>query len=171
MAQGDAACLAIELQHHERQLVLQVGLAVVLLAQLLQGHGAFHPVWQGHGEGVARAGNEGTLMDAAHLEGVGKDFPGVLLHLFVAQAEAAVFLVHFQDLHFHLVTDLAEVAGVLHALGPAEVTDVHQAVHAFLQFHEYAEVGEVAHLGSVAGVDGVLELDVLPGVGGELLHA
>ena len=81
-------------------------------------------------------------MDAARCEHTGEHLPWVLFHLLVAEAQAPVLLVHFQHHHFHLVTDAAEFARVLDALGPAEVADVDETIHTLLQFGEDAEVGE-----------------------------
>ncbi len=60
---------------------------------------------------------------------------------------------------------------VLDLLGPAQVRNVDQTVDTLLNLDEYAEVGEVAHLGRALRTDGILGLDILPRIGGQLLDA
>ena len=56
-------------------------------------------------------------------------------------------------------------------LGPAHLGDVHQAFDARLQLHEGAVVGDVGDAALELGADRILDLDALPGIGLELLHA
>src|SRR5262249_29973431 len=67
--------------------------------------------------------------------------PGVGLHLLDAQRDFLLFLVDVQDLHLDLVADRDQLAGVIDALGPAHLADVHQALDARLQLDE----GAIAH--------------------------
>ena len=68
----------------------------------------------------------------------------------MAEAQAAVVFVDFQDNDFDVGTDLREFGRMFHLLGPAQVGDVDQAVDTLFDLYEYAEVGEVAHFGGVA---------------------
>ena len=60
---------------------------------------------------------------------------------------------------------------MLDLLGPGQVADVDQSVHAFLKFHEYTEVGEVADCSGMAGVDGIFFGDGSPRILLKLLDA
>ena len=60
---------------------------------------------------------------------------------------------------------------MLHALGPAQIADVDQAVNAFLDFDERAEIGEVAHPALDRGAHRILVMQRVPGIGGQLPHA
>src|SRR6185437_15072593 len=66
---------------------------------------------------------------------------------------------------------LEHLGGVLDALGPAEVGDVHQAVDAIFNLDEGTEVRKVAHAAFHDRAGGVLVLQLLPRVVLELLHA
>src|SRR6202044_623670 len=55
-----------------------------------------------------------------------------------------------------LVTLLEQLRRVLHALGPAPVPDVDQAVNALFDLHEDAEVGDVANVALHDGARRVL---------------
>ena len=89
----------------------------------------------------------------------------------MAKAHAAVGLVKLEHDDFDFVSHVAELRGVLDLLLPAEVGDVDEAIDALLHLDEQAEVGEVAHLSGVLGLHRELELDVVPRIRNELLHA
>ena len=105
----------------------------------------------------------------------GKDglvgLPGVLLELLVAQAQATVLLVDVENDNVDGSVNLGELARVLDLLGPRQVADVDQALNALFHLNKDTEVGEVAHLGGVLAANGVLLLDGVPRIVGELLNA
>src|SRR5205807_1416109 len=68
--------------------------------------------------------------------------PRVGLDLLHAQADALRLAVHVQDDRRHLIADGHDLRGVLHALRPAHLADVEEAVDA-AQVDEGAVVGEV----------------------------
>src|SRR5688500_9027885 len=102
---------------------------------------------------------------------LGHALPGVLLDLLHAEADLLLVLVDLQHLHQHLLLGRHDLAGVVDALGPGHLGDVHQPLDAFLELHEGAVGHDVDDLALVDGSDGVLGLDVLPGAGVLLLEA
>ena len=60
---------------------------------------------------------------------------------------------------------------MLHALGPAQVADVHQAVDAIFDFDEGSEVGEVADTAFHGHADREFLVQRVPGIGRQLPHA
>src|SRR3954471_18673921 len=76
-----------------------------------------------------------------------------------------------QDDSLDLVALLHDFRRMLHALGPAHVADVDQSVDAVFDLDERAELGEVADFAFDSRADGILIMELLPWVGGELLHA
>src|SRR5262245_52240108 len=108
---------------------------------------------------------------AAHRGALGERVPGIRLELLDAEAEPLVLDVDVENDGLDLVTLLEHLARVLDALGPADVGDVHEAVHALLDADEDAEVGDVADLALDDGADRVLVLEERPGVLLDLLHA
>src|SRR4029453_2074698 len=97
--------------------------------------------------------------------------PGILRELLDAERELLVLPVDLQHHRVELVALLELPARVLDLLGPGDVGDVHQAVHALLQAHEHAEVGDVADRPAHLRPDRVLLLDHAPRIGLDLLHA
>src|SRR3954470_7040617 len=76
-----------------------------------------------------------------------------------------------EDDSLDLVPLLHDFRRMLHALGPAHVADVDQSVDAVFDLDERTELGEVADLAFDSRADGVFIMQLLPRVGGELLHA
>src|SRR4051812_41205081 len=76
-----------------------------------------------------------------------------------------------EDDSLDLVPLLHDFRRMLHALGPAHVADVDQSVDAVFDLDERTELGEVADLAFDSRADGILIVELLPRVGGELLHA
>ena len=110
-------------------------------------------------------------MDAVHGEAGLELVPGVLLQLLVTQRQTAVLLVDLEHNDLDVGAHLRELARVLHLLRPAQVRNVDQTVDALLDLDEHAEVREVAHLGIALRADGILNLDILPRIGRQLLDA
>ena len=84
---------------------------------------------------------------------------------------AALVGVDLEHHHLDLLAGRDDLAGVDVLLGPAHLGDVDQALDAGLQLDEGAVVGDVGDAAGELRADRVLELDALPGVGLELLHA
>ena len=97
--------------------------------------------------------------------------PRIVLRLLEAQRNAALVGVDFEDLHLDLLARGDDLAGVDVLFRPAHFGDVDQALDAGLQLDERAVVGDVRHHATEAGIDGILRLDALPGIGQQLLHA
>src|SRR6266850_1006674 len=76
-----------------------------------------------------------------------------------------------QDDGLDLVTLLHDFGRMLHALGPAHVADVNQAVDAVFNLDECAELGEVAYFSFDGRTDGILIVQLLPWIRRQLLHA
>src|SRR6185436_2415724 len=72
---------------------------------------------------------------------------------------------------FDLIALLEQLARMLHALGPAHVADVNEAVDTFLDLDEDAEVRDVADVALDDGTGRVLLGELLVRVRLELLHA
>jgi hypothetical protein len=66
---------------------------------------------------------------------------GLFCQLLEAEGDAFFFAVHFEDLHFELLTDADHLGRMVEA-APGHVGDVEEAVHA-VEVHEHTEVGDV----------------------------
>ncbi len=84
------------------------------------------------------------------------------LELLDAERQALVLGVDLEDHGLDLVALVQHLAGMLDALGPRQIRDVHQAVDALLDLDERAEVGEVAHDALDPVPDAVLAADQVP---------
>src|SRR5260221_3636076 len=133
-----------------------------LVAQLADVHQALDAGLDLH-EG-AEVGNLGDLaLHAAADRVLGRQFrPWIRMELLDAEAEPLVLDVDVEHHRLDLVALLEEVAGVLDALGPRDVGDVHQAVDALLHADEDAEVGDVADLAADDRPDRILLLEQRP---------
>ena len=97
--------------------------------------------------------------------------PGIGHALLEAEADAALVLVDVEDDDLDLLTGGDDLAGMDVLLGPAHLGDVDQALDARLQFDEGAVVGDVGHAADELRADRILQLDPVPRIGAELLHA
>ena len=88
--------------------------------------------------------------------------PGVGLGLLHAEGDFLLLLVDAEDDDLDLVADVDQLAGVVDALGPGHLGDVHQALDALLELDEGAVGHDVDDLALDARADRVLLLDVLP---------
>src|SRR5690606_2542993 len=86
------------------------------------------------------------------------------------EREFLSFGVDLENLGLDFIALLEEVAGVTNAVGPADVTDVNQAVNAVFDAHEYAEVSDVADLAADNVTDTVFLLHDFPRIRLDLLH-
>ena len=169
MAQDDALAVFVELDNLEVELFVDLGLRAVFLDEVFGGSETFHAVGELNHSALVEELDDGAGMNGTNGEYGLEYVPGVLLKLLVAEREATVVLVDFENDNFDVGADLGEFRGVFHFLGPGEVGDVDQAVYALFDFNEYAEVGEVAHFGGVLRADGIFDFDVFPGILLELL--
>ncbi len=94
---------------------------------------------------------------------------GFFFKLLVAEAQAAVLLVDFENYNVDVSAYLSELRWVLNLLSPREVRDVDQAVNTFFELYEDTEVSEVANLSSVLAAYRILNLDSLPWIFLQLL--
>src|SRR5262249_33542755 len=108
------------------------------------------------------------VADAMVLE---ERFTDVRLQLLYAEREAPLIGIYCQHYGLHAVTLLQNFRGMFHALGPAEIADVHEAVDAFFDLNERAEVGEIAHSAFNGRANGVFLHQGVPGIRRQLAHA
>ena len=171
MRKGDALGGLRELQDLEVELVARLRGRAVLFDELTRGAEALDVLAQGNHCALVGHLGDRTLVDAVHRVLVLELIPGILLQLLVSQRQTAVFLVDLQHHDLDVGAYRREFAGMLHLLGPAQVRNVDQTVDALLDLDEYAEVREVTHLGRGLRADGILDFDILPGIGRKLLDA
>ena len=118
------------------------------------------------GEVADDAGNDGARRIA-----LGHLVPGVGLDLLHAERDFLLVLVDVEHLDLDLVADGDQLAGMVDALGPAHLADVHQPLDAGFELDEGAVGHDVDDFARVPAVDGVLLIDVCPGAGRLLLEA
>ena len=162
----------VEVDHLELQGLALLGGGAVFLGQVLGSCKALNAV--GIQTDLATTLGEladGTLVHAALGEDGLVGFPRILLELLVTQAQTTVLLVDVENDNVNGSVNLGELARVLDLLGPRQVADVNQALNTLFHLNKDAEVGEVAHLGGVLAANGVLLLDGVPRIVGELLDA
>ncbi len=132
---------------------------------------AFYALRDLHEGTESRRAQDFALHHVAQAMRVEERLPNVRLELFHAQREAAVLRLNGQDLRLHLVAFLQHFRRMLHALGPAHVAHVDQAVDAVFHLDERAEVGQVAHPAFHRSAHRILGVQRLPRVRFQLLHA
>ena len=109
--------------------------------------------------------------DGAHRELLVQGLPGIGLKLLQAEGDAALLRVHVQHHGFHLVADVDQLRGMLHALRPGHLADVDQAFDALLELDECAVVGHADDAAADVRADRIALGGVEPRVGRELLEA
>src|SRR5271157_4302384 len=119
----------------------------------------------------ARQAQHLAMDDIAHAMLVEESVPDIGLKLLYAQREPTLVRLDSEHDGLHLVALLQHFRRMLHALGPAQVAHVNQAVDAVLDFDECAEVGQVAHLAFHHRADRELFVQRLPRVRLKLLQA
>ena len=128
---------------------------------------------------VVEADEQAELGDVADLAFDGaagrmlllEQLPRIAEALLEAERDPALVGIDLEHHHLDLLTGRDDLAGMDVLLGPAHLGDVDQAFHPRLQLHERAVVGDVGDAAGELGADRILELDALPGVGLQLLHA
>src|SRR5207302_9473422 len=80
--------------------------------------------------------------------------PYIGLQLFHAHGQTALVGLNGQHNRLHAVALFEYFGRIFHALDPAQITDVHQAVDTIFDLDEGAEVGEVAYASFDRHADG-----------------
>ena len=132
---------------------------------------AFHALGEFHESSEAGQAADPAVHRIAHLVILEVALPGVGLQLLDAQREAVRRGIDIQNHRLHDHALLQNFAGMLDALGPGEIADVHQAVDALFDLDEGAEIGHVADAAFHHAAHAVAAVDGGPGVGLELLQA
>ena len=96
--------------------------------------------------------------------------PGIALALLETQADLLVFLVDLQDHDVDFIADRNDLGRMLDVPRPTHLTDVDQALDTTFQLHEGAVVGDGDHASANDSLFGVTLVDVVPGIGLELLQ-
>src|SRR5207253_1605596 len=91
--------------------------------------------------------------------------------LLQAEADAPLLRVDIEHHHLDLLASRDDLAGMHVLLGPAHLGDMDEALDPGLQFDKGAVVGDVGDAAFEFGAGRVFELDALPRIGFELLHA
>ena len=117
----------------------------------------------------------GDRLDAADhlitlLVGSRELFPGVGLALFDAQGNPATLLVHVENHHFNLVTELNNLGGMDVFVGPVHLRNVHQALDTLFDLGEASVVGDIRDLAEQPRSLGVTPRDVDPRIRAQLLQ-
>ena len=110
---------------------------------------------------------DGAAGRMALLEGL----PGIAEALLEAERDAALLGIDLEHHHLDLLAGRDDLAGMDVLLGPAHLGDVDQALDAGLELDEGAVVGDVGDPALELGADRIFQLDALPRIGLELLHA
>ena len=98
-------------------------------------------------------------------------FPRIGHDLLQAEADAPLLRIDVEHHHLDLLAGRDDLAGMHVLLGPAHLGDMDQPLDARLQFDEGAVVGDVGDAALELGAGRIFELDALPRIGFELLHA
>src|SRR5579875_212089 len=175
-AERNALLFDIDVEHaHPHRVALLVGLDRFLARFLPVEVGEMH-----HAVDVTGQADEDAefrdVLDLA-LE-VGADrillleaLPRVGQALLEAERDAALLRIDVQHHDLDLLAGRDDLAGMHVLLGPAHFRDVDQTLDARLELDEGAVIGDVGDAAPVLGAGRILELDALPRVGLELLHA
>src|SRR5438132_5746431 len=91
--------------------------------------------------------------------------------LLQAEADAPLLRVDIEHHHLDLLAGRDDLAGMHVLLGPAHLGDMDEALDPGLQFDKGAVVGDVGDAALELGPRRVFQLDALPRIGFELLHA
>src|SRR6185312_2462487 len=100
-----------------------------------------------------------------------KGFPRVRQGLLEAEADAPLLRVDIEHHDLDLLAGRDDLARMHVLLGPAHLRDMDQPLDPRLQFDEGAVIGDVGDAARELGARRVFELDALPRIGLELLHA
>lgn len=137
MGYDDLTLVFVKLDDLEVGFVISFG-AAIFLHQVLVRAEAFDTVGKRDCCALLTDFQYRAFVQAVDAEDGFEHIPGVLLELFVSEAEATVFRIHFEHDHVEFITHFGELRRVLDLLAPGEVGDVHKSVDAFFEFHEDA---------------------------------
>src|SRR5216683_1962368 len=175
-AERNALFLDIDIEHLDAH-----DLPLVVVAHgLLAGAGPVDIREMHHAVDIAGQADEQTeLGDVAHLALDGaadrvlleEGFPRVGHDLLQTEADAPLLRIDVEHHHLDLLAGRDDLAGVHILFGPAHLGDMDQPLDDRLQFDEGAVVGDVGDAALVLGARRIFELDALPRIGFELLHA
>src|SRR5437764_3690312 len=101
----------------------------------------------------------------------GKRLPRVRHNLLQAKADPPLLRIDVEHHHLDLLAGRDDLAGVHVFLGPAHLGDMDEALDPRLQFDEGAVVGDIGDAALELGAGRVFQLNPLPRIGLELLHA
>ena len=172
----DALAPGVHRQHHHGQFVALFELGDHLVAgpvprQIRQMHQTVDAALDADENAEVGDGADAPGDDIAFLVRGSEFLPRIGRALLHAERHASAFRVDVQHHDFHLVADMADLAGVDVAVGPVHLRQMHQALDAFLDFHERAVVGDVGDLAEQAAADRLAARQVQPRVLAELLQA
>ena len=88
-----------------------------------------------------------------------------------AQRNAAFLRMHVQHHAVHMVANIHQLRGMLHAFGPRHFADVHQSLDALLQFDKRAVVSHADDASANVCADGITMFGVKPWIWRQLLEA
>src|SRR5579872_465496 len=88
-----------------------------------------------------------------------------------SERNAALGRVDVQNHALHLIADVDQLRGMLHALRPGHFADVDQAFNSLLEFHECSVVGHADHAAADVCALGIAMLGIKPRVRRELLES
>src|SRR6266702_2273899 len=97
--------------------------------------------------------------------------PWVRLKLLDAERETLIFYVNLENYRLHQAPFCVHIAGMLDALRPRHIRDMHQAVDAVLDADKHAEVGHVLDLTFDSGAGRIFIGNRRPGIFGNLLES
>ena len=175
-AEADALLLDIDVEHLDAH-----HLALVVIVDRLLARSA--PIDVGemdHAVDIAgQADEQPELGDVANLAFqlavdrvlFDKRFPRIGEGLLQTEADPALLRVDVEHHHLDLLTGRDDLSGVHILLGPAHLRDVDQPFDPRLQFDKGAVIGDIGDTAAEFGAGRVFELDTLPRIGLELLHA
>src|SRR5579864_7848224 len=105
------------------------------------------------------------VADVVRLE---EGFPNVGLQLFNAERQAALVGLDGENYSLYEVAFLQHLRRMFHALGPAQVAAMHQAVDAVFDFNKRAEIGQVANATFHCHTDRKFLMQRIPWIGRQL---
>ena len=102
-----------------------------------------------------------------------RDFllPGIVRQLLIAQRQAFLILIDFEDHGVDLLTLLEDFRRVFDVLGPRHIGNMDQTVHPFIETDKGAEVRQAFDFSLDLGSHRIFRFNKIPRIRGDLLHA
>ena len=107
----------------------------------------------------------------AHRMAFGERIPRIADALFQAEADSTLLRIDVEDHDLDFLAGRNDLARVDVLLGPTHLGNVDQALDTRFEFDERAIISDVGDPALVFGLDRVLQIDTVPRIGFELLHA